>query len=55
MKVNLNKEGCMDLEHLREILNESKNYSKIIVCMSAGSNVSGVKTDVPAVCKLAKQ
>lgn len=46
----------MDLEHLRDILNrESKNYGKIIVCMSAGSNVSGVKTDVHAVSMLAKQ
>lgn len=55
LKVDLADDGTLCMDSLKSILETHSNaYNKIIISMSAGSNVSGVKTDVLSVSKLAK-
>jgi len=47
-------DGFVDMEALEEILEENKNR-KIIGSLSAGSNVTGIKTDVVGIATLLKK
>ena len=54
--VPLNEQGYMDLGSLRDILEENRDkYTKILGSFSAGSNVTGIKTEIEDVVEIMKE
>ena len=54
--VPLSEQGYMDYDSLEKLLKDSElNYNKIICSFSAGSNVTGIKTDVQKVINVVKK
>ena len=54
--VPLTKKGYMDLKQLDKILKKSqKNYKRLIGSFSAGSNVTGIKTEIKEVVRIMKK
>jgi selenocysteine lyase/cysteine desulfurase len=55
-RVPFNEAGFMDLEILDSMLKKlSKAYNRIICSFSAGSNVTGIRTDIPETTRVVKK
>lgn len=55
VEVPFRLDGFMDLVALENMLKQCKEKGPIICSFSAGSNVTGIKTDVPLIAKLSKK
>lgn len=52
--LTLTESGDINLEELKSMLHKFSNYPKIIVSISAGSNVTGIKSDVSSITQICK-